>query len=239
MLRTKKNKPAIRHKYAEIWGLLLFGTAIVIALSLVDYDPRRNPLLRTDYVRGGYTGVAGTVLAHGLYLFFGLGAFVIPAFLFVGGISFIIRKPPRMITLKVGYMLMMIASVSCIAELQRGLELSKSFPFLAHTSFGGALGERLGRDVLIAYLGIAGGGIVAVMGFVVSAMLLTHVEFYPYARMMGRAGKKTVVFLARLIPKGLKAGGRGAKRVLSSSKTEEATEDEKKPARKQKKVLSL
>jgi S-DNA-T family DNA segregation ATPase FtsK/SpoIIIE len=236
VLRTKKNKPAIRHKYAEIWGLLLFGAAIVITLSLVDYDPRRNPLLRTDYVKGGYTGVAGTLLAHGLYLFFGVGAYVIPAFLFVGGIAFIIRKPPRYITLKVGYMLLMVASVSCIAELQRGLELSKSFPFLAHTSFGGALGERLGRDVLIAYLGTAGGGVVAVMGFVVSAMLLTHVEFYPYARMMGRAGKKTVVFLARLIPKGLKAGGRGAKRLLPSSKApKEAVKEERKTIKPSKK----
>ncbi|NQT85059.1 hypothetical protein HQ563_18735, partial [bacterium] len=63
MLRTKKNKPTIKHRYAEAWGLILFGVAVLLAISLVDYDPARNPLGSTDFKGGGYTGVVGTVVA--------------------------------------------------------------------------------------------------------------------------------------------------------------------------------
>ncbi len=217
VLRTKKNKPAIKHRYAEIWGFVLFGVAVFLALSLVDYDPARNSFLTTKFrsADGGYTGVGGTKAAYGLYFSFGLGAFVIPAFLFWAGVLFIIRKPPGMIVVRIGYALLLVASVSCIAELQRSLDLRRHMPFLAgpeaEMSPGGILGEKLGNDVLKRYLGPGGGAVIAVIGFIVSSMLLTRVQIYPYAKLIGRVTGKSGVVLVRQLLRCSKLVGQGAK----------------------------
>jgi S-DNA-T family DNA segregation ATPase FtsK/SpoIIIE len=241
VLRTKKNKPAIKHRYAEVWGLLLFGAAVFLGLSLFDYDPQRNPLLTTNYgaIEGGYTGPIGTVAAYGLYLVFGLGAVVIPVFMFLAGVLFVIRKPPRAILVKAGYVFIVAASLSCIAELQQSLDLREAFPFLKGMPLGGALGERLGNGVLRSYLGPGGGAVVAVTGFVVGTMLLTRVQFYPYARLMARASGKTGVFLVKQSSRVAKVVGRGAKALFRriprwrpKAKEEEETKAlrQKKPA---------
>ncbi|NQT84882.1 DNA translocase FtsK [bacterium] len=221
MLRTKKNRPTIKHRYAEVWGFILFGVAVLLAISLVDYDPARNPLGSTDFKGGGYTGVVGTVVAYVLYLVFGLGALVIPAFLFYVGVSFIIRKPTRALILNTGYALMLAVSLSCIAELQQGLDLTRHFPFMAGMSFGGVLGEKVGTEFLKAYLGPAGAAVVAVMGFVISSMLLTRVQFYPYAKLTGRAGRKVVFLLIRNLKKIMGLAACGARALLGMSQKKE------------------
>ena len=224
MFRTKKNKPTIKHRYAELWGFVLFGAAVVLALALVDYDRLRNPLLTTDYdaVDGGYTGVAGTVAAYILYRIFGLGAFVIPAFLFWVGVSFIIRKPVRSLILKVGYALLLAISLSCIAALQQSLDLSTYFPFMEGIAFGGVSGEKVGKEFLQAYLGPGGAAVAAVMGLIVSSILLTRVQFYPYARLMGRASAGTARLLARSSRKAIGLVGRGAAAGLGSLRGKKA-----------------
>ncbi len=211
MLRTKKNKPTAQYWYAEAWGFVLLATAVFLALSLVDYDAQRNPLLTTNFkaVQPGYTGVGGTVVAYALYLIFGLGAFVFPAFLFCVGVSFILRRPPRRLVVKAGYTLVLTVSLSCIAELQESLD----FPFMGEMPPGGVLGEKLGKDVLAAYLGPAGAAVMAVMAFMVSSILLTRVEFYPYGRFVGRASRRTATFLARKCKTLLAIIGRGARAV--------------------------
>lgn len=220
MLRTKQNRPAVKYRYAEVWGLVLAAAAVFLALSLIDYDPRRNPLATTDFkaVEGGYTGVVGTLVAYFLYLIFGIGAFVIAAFLFWTGVSFIIRRPPRGIILKVVYGVILAVSLSCVAELQQSLDLKKWFPTMQGMSFGGVIGERIGKDVLRVYLGPGGAAVVAVTLFVISAMLLTRVEFYPYARTAGRVGRIGLRFAARNFTKGMLLVGRGAKALVGMSR---------------------
>jgi S-DNA-T family DNA segregation ATPase FtsK/SpoIIIE len=149
------------------------------------------------------------VVAYALYRILGLGAFVIPAFLLGVGVSFVIRRPPRLLILKIGYALILAISLSCIAELQRSLELGKYFPFLEGMSSGGVLGVKIGKGVLETYLGSGGAAVVAVMGFVVSALLLTQVEIYPYAKLLGRAAGKTAVFVVRKVKRILALVGQG------------------------------
>lgn len=224
MLGTRTNKPAIKNRYAELWGFVLFGAAVLLALSLVDYDPRRNPVLTTDFkaVQGAYTGVVGTMTAYVFFQVLGLGAFVIPAFLFCVGVSFIIRKPAGALVLKTGYALVLAVSVSCIAELQKGLVLGRYFPFMAGTPFGGLLGEKVGKEVLRAYLGPGGAAVVAVTGFMVSSVLLTRVELYPYVRFMGRAGARGTVLLARALKRLTGLSAWRARSAMRTSGTGEA-----------------
>ncbi len=231
MLRTKKNKPTIKYRYAEVLGLLLFGTAVLVALSLADYDPQRNPLLTTDFPAAGrgYTGVVGTVLAYGLYQVFGLGAFVLPAFLFGVGISFVIRRPPRFLVVKVGYALILAVSLSCIAVLQKSLELGEYFPFMAETSCGGVLGEKVGKEVLAAYLGTGGAAVMAILGFMVSAMLLTEVELYPYGRLLGRTAGKCGLLVARKVKQLVGVIARGIASLVGAKRRAEAKETKAKP----------
>jgi S-DNA-T family DNA segregation ATPase FtsK/SpoIIIE len=239
VLRTRKNKPAIKHRYAEAWGLVLFGAAIFVGLSLVGYNPRRNPLLTTEYgtVGGGYTGVIGTVTAYSLYLVLGVGAFVLPLWLFALGVAFIIRKPPTAIALKVGYVLILTLSVSCMAELQQSLDWDRYLPSLRGMPYGGALGERLGTHVLKSYLGVGGATVIAVVGFLVSSVLLTRVEVYPYARWIGRVGGKLGQCSARLAVRGAKGTGRACKGLVALlRKRRMAVEAEPRAVRRRKKV---
>lgn len=241
MLRTKKNKPAIKHKYAEMWGLVLFGAAVFIGLSLVDYDPGRNPLLTTEFeaVDGGYTGVVGTVTAYSLYLVFGVGAFVLPVFLLGAGVAFVVRKPPTMMFVRVGYVVILILSVSCMAELQQSLDLDEYLPSLRGMAYGGALGERLGKGVLQAYLGPVGAAVAAVVGFLVCSVLLTRVEVYPYAKLMGRAGGKMGQLSARLLLRSARGIGRAMRRLLVMFHRRQVSEREtRKPARPGRKGMS-
>ncbi len=241
MLRTKKNKPAIKHKYAEVWGFLLFGAAIFIGFSLVDYHPQRNPLLTTDHaaVAAGTMGVVGTVTAYFLYLVFGVGAYVLPVFLLGIGIAFIIRKPPTAIPLKVACLLILALSVSCMAELQRSLDWDQYLPSLRGMAYGGALGERLGRDVLKAYLGTGGASVAAVVAFLVSAVLLTRVEVYPYARLMGRAGGTVGRAFGKLFVRGAKGVGLATKRIFGLLRRPKVASEEKpKPPKRKRKVGS-
>lgn len=226
MLRTKTNKPAIKHRYAEIWGLLFFGIAFFLGLSLVDYDPHRNPLLTTEFTppgRGrGYTDVAGTVSAYVLYLLFGFGAFAVPLFFLAAGVAFLLRKPPRALALKVGYALMFLTSLCCIAELQKSLNLHRHIPTLAGMSPGGALGEKLGRHVLGACLGPGGAAVAAVVAFLASSILLTRVEVYPYARFLTRAGGKVGRWSAKIFSEAAVGIIQAVKRVIVALKRRRA-----------------
>jgi DNA segregation ATPase FtsK/SpoIIIE, S-DNA-T family len=234
LLRTKTNKPAIKHRYAEVWGLLFFGAAFFLGLSLVDYDPQRNPFLTTEYAAAGrgYTGAAGTRAAYFLYLFFGFGAFAIPLFLLAGGVAFIVRKPPRALILKVAYSLIFIASLCCIAELQRSLNLHRHIPTLTDFPPGGALGEQLGRQVLRANLGLGGAAVAAVVAFLASSILLTQVELYPYARFLTRTGGRAGRGCARILSKTVVGILRGVKRLIRSVRRPRAGTAEKPVAAK-------
>ena len=217
-MRTKTNKPAMKHRYAEIWGLLFFGLAFFLGLSLLDYAPERNPILTTEYAAAGrgYTGIIGTRVAYFLYLLFGVGSFAIPVFLLAAGVAFLLRRPPRAFVLKVVYALVFIASLCCIAELQKTLMLHEHIPMLAGIPPGGALGEKLGRQVLRAYLGPGGAAVAAVVAFLASSLLLTQVELYPYARFLARTGRKVGRGFGRIFSRAVVGIMRAVKRLIGS-----------------------
>ncbi|MGH9468918.1 MAG: DNA translocase FtsK [Terriglobia bacterium] len=182
-----------RRRY-EIFGLLLAALGLLLLLSLTSYhvtDPSLDTTATSAAVQN-WIGPAGSYTADALLQAFGWTAFLLPLFLFVAGLRFLLARPLNSAGAKATGAALLLASVAALLELFPGTP--RVFG-LIHGS--GVVGFLLGAG-LVRMFNHAGGLIVAGTAFICSLFLVTKFSFSSAGRFL-RSASATLArpFLAR------------------------------------------
>lgn len=151
----------------EIWGIIVFAFALLIALSLFSYNPAdrslNTPSGRLETHNWG--GVVGAYLADLLLQVFGLSGYLFSLFLFL--VSFdLFRSSHRAFSpTKVSGAALFLWSAATLLSLTRPADLSREA--------GGILGD-LSKEFLIAFFSPVGGVVIVLCASLLSLMFLTQ-----------------------------------------------------------------
>ncbi|MDA8087080.1 MAG: DNA translocase FtsK 4TM domain-containing protein [Nitrospiraceae bacterium] len=191
------------HKKRELRGVAFILSALYIALSLSSYS-RWDPSIFTEstYKLKNYGGIVGSWLADLLFSFFGVSAFFIPLFLGATGVRRIFYPDAQKRKAHLAGAALFIVSFSLLSGMT-GLDF-----ILTGWNSGGFIGQR-GARLLVEYLSVPGGYILALFFFISSLILLSPVPIKEI--ISAAAGRKEA-----------KSGGRREK--------EKTTSEDKKPA---------
>ena len=164
--------PTEHRRLNEFVGLLLLTAAILIALSLVSFDPAdpsfnlsRNPQFNVR--PNNFVGMVGSHIADGMFQILGYASFLIPVFLGVHSFYWIASWTIQSFGIRLLGMFFMVATVSA------SLSLSPSLPFMRDLiPAGGAFGKLLAQW-LEASLNPPGTIVVLIAAFLISLLLST------------------------------------------------------------------
>jgi S-DNA-T family DNA segregation ATPase FtsK/SpoIIIE len=158
----------------EFVGLLILTFAILLALSLVSFNPDdpsfdiiQNPPARPS----NFVGVVGAIAADLFFQAWGYSAFVIPVFLGIYGFCWLASWPVRRLVVRALGMALMVLALSA------AFALLPAFPHIrGHLPPGGLVGTIL-SEKLEATLNGPGTAVVLVTSLLVSLILATTFSF--------------------------------------------------------------
>lgn len=163
-----------KERVNEIWGVFFLLLGLFTLTSLVFFRPEDIPFYSStpNSPAANYTGLMGAYAAHGLFLSFGLGAYLIPFLLLVWSWCFFVQRvPERKIFKFLGLALALIA-----ASVLAGITFYPDKRFVR----AGAVGYVLGTE-LLHYFGPLGSYIVTGSCFLLATLLATDFLIYPIA----------------------------------------------------------
>src|SRR5579883_1741623 len=160
----------------EFVGLLILTFAILLALSLVSFNPddpsfniSKNPQFAAR--PSNFVGVVGSTAADLFFQTWGYSAFLLPIFLGIYGFFWLASWPMRSFGVRVAGMVLMILTFSAT------FALLPAFPQLrGHVPAGGLIGGIL-ADKLEASLNGPGTAVVLMTALLVSLLLTTTFSF--------------------------------------------------------------
>ena len=174
-MASKKNN---KKQAVEVAGIILIGFSIFLLWCLINYDPR-DPSFETGvsaiprdlWKRGG---LFGSYMASFLFQVMGLGAFVVPAAVFLISIKLLFRPlfPLLFYVRSFLYFLIFLCGESFLSLYVGKLVLAK-YKFNA----GGALAGELLSGMLTRYVGKFGAYLVTVLAFLLVVMVLTEISY--------------------------------------------------------------
>jgi len=170
---TEKKPSGIR----EAWSILLFALCILLFLSLVSYDWRDIPHLRTppNDPPANFIGQAGAWTAYLLLVGMGLGAYLVPVWLLIFGLMVIFRGVAH-IRAKVGLVLVLMPALGCLGELMSDYWSTFCVEHLNIQDPGGVLIQFLTRRILVPLMGEMGTFILSIALILVSTVLFLGME---------------------------------------------------------------
>ena len=164
-----------KERLNEIWGIFFLLTGLFALASLFFFDMRDVSFYTSQPLASARntTGVAGAYLAFGLFLTFGISAYVIPGvFLLWSFCFFSQRVPERKLFKFVGLAIALFATATLVTI--------SSLP-ADRLVRGGAVGYAAGEH-LLRYFGAIGGTILASACLLLSVLLATDFLIYPLIR---------------------------------------------------------
>ncbi len=138
-------------------GMLTIAGALLCLLSLFSYDWRDISLLNTppNYPATNWIGPLGAWFAFLVFNLAGIGAFVIPLWLFsIGGLLIFYRKQIRK---KVFWIAVTLCLLAAIIDLHGGFYIREAYNL---THEGGLLGWWVTHGLLISWLSTLGAGLI-------------------------------------------------------------------------------
>jgi S-DNA-T family DNA segregation ATPase FtsK/SpoIIIE len=160
----------------EFVGLLVLTFAVLMALSLVSFnpdDPSFNISKNPNFAArpSNFVGVVGSTAADVFFQTWGYSAFILPIFLGIYGFYWLASWPVRNLPVRVAGMVLMILTLSAM------FGLLPAFPLVrGHVPPGGLIGTIL-ADKLEASLNGPGTAVVLMTCFLVSLLLTTTFSF--------------------------------------------------------------
>ena len=168
--------PGKNRRLNELIGFLLCVSALLLFLALASYSPLDPSLNSASVLTGSHAarnwiGILGAYLSDVVLQFLGIGAFLLPVFLFTMGVRWFRSRTvqaPMAKTLGAIWLLMFVPAL--LAILPGHLRWMGAIPI------EGLAGRILG-DVLIHYLNVAGAYIVCTTVLAVALYLTTAFSF--------------------------------------------------------------
>jgi S-DNA-T family DNA segregation ATPase FtsK/SpoIIIE len=160
----------------EFVGLLVLTFGILLALSLVSFNPddpsfniSQNPQFAGKPTN--FVGIVGAILADLFFQAWGYSAFLIPVFLGIYAFYWLASWPVRGLGVRLSGMVLMIFAFSA------GLSMLPWFPLVrGHLPPGGFLGTIL-ADKLQSSLNAPGTAVILITTFFISLLLTTTLSF--------------------------------------------------------------
>ncbi len=161
-----------KERLNEIWGVLFLLLGLFTLASLIYFRHEdlpfytTNPLLSAQNV----TGMIGAYLAFGLFLTFGVSAYLIPALFLLWAGCFFLQKVPERKLFKFAGLGIALAATSTLVALFT--------PESARFQEAGAIGYLTGTH-LLRYFGHLGGTILSISCLLLAMILATDFLIYP------------------------------------------------------------
>lgn len=169
-------KETVRAGFHEAMGIVLLAACIIGILSLFSFDPKDIALLRNppNDPPSNFIGPVGAWFGFLTFMTFGVCGYLVPAaFAYLGLLCFY-RRDGR-IWPKAVWLLAMFVTLCCLMELGPGAWRGLTEK-INSVGAGGALGDVVGRRVLVSLMGSVGTGILAVALFLVSLVMIFEVN---------------------------------------------------------------
>jgi S-DNA-T family DNA segregation ATPase FtsK/SpoIIIE len=166
--------PSEHRRLNEFVGLLVLTFGILLALSLVSFnpdDPSFN-ISQNPQFAGKATNFVGVIGAYGADLFFqmwGYSAFLIPVFLGIYAFYWIASWPVKHFSIRLSGMILMTVTIATILGMTQ-------FRIRDHVLPGGLFGKIL-ADTMQASLNRTGSVVILMSAFLVSLFLATKFSF--------------------------------------------------------------
>lgn len=167
---TRKNPPSYRK---EIFGILFFGLAFFVSLSLVSYhptDPGFHAASTSPHI-ANLGGIIGAYLSDLLFTTFGLSAYALAGLLFLLSMLKFKGQHLEFQLKQTVYLIFLLLFTSTLLQLH--------FPQIRITGqnfAGGGIAGTLVGQMLIHYLNRVGSEIVTLTGLILSFILVTHLK---------------------------------------------------------------
>jgi len=161
-----------KERINEIWGVffLLLGLFTFASLFFYHTEDISFYTSRVNFPVQNYAGVFGAYLAFGLFIVFGISAFVIPFVFLLWAQCFFSQKVPERKLFKFSGLAIALLSLATLVTITVGPE----YRFI----YGGAFGYVAGNH-LLRYFGLLGSYILAGSALLLSVLLATDFLLYP------------------------------------------------------------
>ena len=165
-----------RSSWNDAGGILLFVLCAFFVLGMLSYNPGDISLLQSppNQPPDNLIGPLGAWVCFGAVMLFGICAYIFPLMLGSMGCLLLFQRERR-VWPKALWLFVLLISMICLTEVQVDL-WGGLFHSLNVANPGGILGMLLGQKVLIALLGNAGTGILAVAGMMISLVFLFEIQ---------------------------------------------------------------
>ncbi|HOW58626.1 MAG TPA: DNA translocase FtsK 4TM domain-containing protein [Candidatus Omnitrophota bacterium] len=166
-----------KERINEIWGVffLLLGLFTFASLFFYHTEDISFYTSRVNFPVQNYAGVFGAYLAFGLFIVFGISAFVIPFVFLLWAQCFFSQKVPERKLFKFSGLAIALLSLATLVTITVGPE----YRFI----YGGAFGYVAGNH-LLRYFGLLGSYILAGSALLLSVLLATDFLLYPLFRLV-------------------------------------------------------
>jgi S-DNA-T family DNA segregation ATPase FtsK/SpoIIIE len=192
-----------KERVNEIWGVFFLLLGLFTFASLFFYHAEDIPFYTSHptFPVANYAGIFGAYLAFGLFLVFGISAFVIPFVFLLWAECFFIQKVPERKLFKFVGLAIALLSTATIVTITVGPQ--------QRFTYGGAFGYVAGNH-LLRYFGLLGSYILAGSALLLSLLLATDFLLYPLFRAI--LGKCQAFFesIAERFPRSPKKNGNAA-----------------------------
>ncbi len=212
----------------EIWGVLFLLLGLFTLASLVFFHSAdiafytSHPSNPVENV----TGIIGAYLAFGLFITFGISAYVIPLLFLLWSSCFFLQQVPQKKFFKFLGLAMALFSAATIVAI--------SVQESAQFSYGGAIGYLAGSH-LLKYFGHLGSYIVAGSCLLLSLLLATDFLLYPILKKFSSRANKVISEILGA----LKYGYEEIADILDSLKVDKDNEGSQKSPRRLKKAKNV
>ena len=160
MVSMASKKDIKRTGWREVLGILLLAASILVFLSQISYLPADVSLLQWPPQRpaANFVGPTGAWIAFGLFMAFGMVAYVVPFAAGACGLWLVLATEGR-IRFRVIWLLLAMIALSVVMEMQEGLWRPVA-DRLNLPSAGGTIGYFAGERGLVQAIGEVGTAIV-------------------------------------------------------------------------------
>lgn len=169
-----------------IWGVVLLVISILIAISLISYDPndlsRPAALCNTSSPNlriANWAGIIGAYLSGSLIFIIGLSAYIIPALTLIWAIGRFLERPIGNLYTKLASTMVLLLTASCLSSLV------SIFQPIARVRGGGVIGLYFSEQ-LIKYFGSVGAYVILISLLVFSLLPATEFLILPFGLWLGK-----------------------------------------------------
>ena len=160
-----------------IWGVILAGICLCLALSLFSYDWKDISLLQAPQNSAPYNlfGVVGAWLSFVLFMGLGIGAYLVPLFCIVWGTILMTQRESRAWPRVLWCAVLLLAAVAAIQLSGASWTATLAGRLNILPDVGGVFGRVVVRNVLERWLSRVGAGIVAWVVFAVGLLMVVRI----------------------------------------------------------------